>query len=41
MVGDRDSDMECAKNAGVKGRLFLGGNLENFVIEMLGENNSI
>ena len=27
MIGDKNSDIQCAKNAGIKGFLFTGGNL--------------
>ncbi len=27
MIGDKESDIQCAKNAGIKGFLFTGGNL--------------
>ncbi len=36
MVGDRDSDMQAAKAAGVAGHLFAGGNLLEFVRPLLG-----
>ncbi len=31
MIGDKSSDMEAARNAGVRGLLFEGGNLDDFV----------
>lgn len=31
MIGDKDSDMEAARNAGVPGLLFKGGDLDDFV----------
>ncbi len=30
MIGDKDSDMQCAKNAGVQGLKFTGGNVFDF-----------
>ena len=36
MVGDRDSDMQAAKAAGVAGHLFAGGDLLEFVRPLLG-----
>lgn len=35
LVGDRDSDIEAARAAGVDGHLFRGGNLDAFVAEIL------
>jgi len=31
MIGDRDSDMQAAAAAGVRGHLFSGGNLDDFL----------
>jgi D,D-heptose 1,7-bisphosphate phosphatase len=31
LIGDKDSDVQCARNAGIKGFLFAGGNLAEFV----------
>jgi len=31
MIGDKDIDIECAKNFGIKGHLFKGGNLLDFI----------
>lgn len=31
LIGDKDSDMEAAKAAGIRGALFRGGNLADFV----------
>ncbi len=35
MVGDKDSDLAAAASAGVEGRLFSGGNLEDFLSPLL------
>ena len=35
LIGDKESDIEAARRAGVAGRLFTGGNLEAFVVERL------
>jgi D-glycero-D-manno-heptose 1,7-bisphosphate phosphatase len=35
MIGDKDSDMEAARRAGVAGHLFQGGDLDAFVQEIL------
>jgi D-glycero-D-manno-heptose 1,7-bisphosphate phosphatase len=35
MIGDKDSDMEAARRAGVAGHLFEGGDLNVFVQELL------
>jgi D-glycero-D-manno-heptose 1,7-bisphosphate phosphatase len=37
MVGDKASDMECARSFGVEGHLFSGGDLESFVKGILKE----
>jgi D-glycero-D-manno-heptose 1,7-bisphosphate phosphatase len=31
LIGDKDSDVQCARSAGIKGFLFTGGNLAEFV----------
>jgi D-glycero-D-manno-heptose 1,7-bisphosphate phosphatase len=36
MIGDRDSDMEAARRAGVTGYLFEGGDLDELVRRVLG-----
>lgn len=36
VIGDKQSDMEAARAAGVAGHLFSGGNLESFVKQHLG-----
>lgn len=35
MIGDKDSDMEAARRAGVAGHLFRGGDLDAFVRSLL------
>lgn len=35
MIGDKSSDMDAARNAGVRGLLFEGGNLDDFVARHL------
>ena len=35
LVGDRETDLEAAKNANVRGYLFEGGNLFNKIKEIL------
>ena len=35
LVGDRDSDMEAARRASVRGYRFAGGDLDDFVAEVL------
>lgn len=35
LVGDKDSDLEAARRAGVPGRLFTGGDLDAFLSDML------
>jgi D-glycero-D-manno-heptose 1,7-bisphosphate phosphatase len=35
MIGDKDSDMEAARRAGVTGHMFKGGDLDAFVQDML------
>jgi len=36
LIGDRGSDLEAARRAGIPGFLFQGGNLDDFVRELLG-----
>lgn len=40
VIGDKDSDMEAARAAGVAGHLFSGGNLESFVRQRLRPNGT-
>lgn len=37
MIGDQDRDMQAAERAGVVGHLFLGGDLDRFVRETIGD----
>jgi D-glycero-D-manno-heptose 1,7-bisphosphate phosphatase len=37
MIGDKDSDMEAARRAGVRGHRFSGGDLDGFVAAILKE----
>jgi D-glycero-D-manno-heptose 1,7-bisphosphate phosphatase len=39
MIGDRDSDMQAAERAGVKGYLFEGGDLDALVSRILAEQD--
>ena len=36
LIGDRQSDLEAARRAGMPGFLFEGGNLDHFVRDLLG-----
>ena len=40
LIGDRDTDTEAARNAGIDGYLFPGGNLDEFVAKILSERNA-
>lgn len=35
LIGDKQSDMEAAKAAGITGHLFKGGNLKKFLLEII------
>jgi D-glycero-D-manno-heptose 1,7-bisphosphate phosphatase len=39
VIGDKQSDMDAAAAAGIKGFLFKGGNLDQFVDEVLGDDH--
>ncbi|WP_122402314.1 D-glycero-alpha-D-manno-heptose-1,7-bisphosphate 7-phosphatase [Bradyrhizobium vignae] len=38
VVGDKPSDVEAARAAGLPGYLFQGGNLRNFLVPLLGQS---
>lgn len=40
LIGDRDSDLEAARRAGVAGHLFTGGDLSAFVEELIASHFS-
>jgi D-glycero-D-manno-heptose 1,7-bisphosphate phosphatase len=40
-VGDKESDIEAARRAGIPGYLFTGGNLQQFVERILGSTGLI
>lgn len=35
LIGDKESDMEAARRAGIAGHLFTGGNLDDFIERLL------
>ena len=35
LIGDKETDIEAARRAGVTGHLFTGGNLDAFVADLL------
>jgi D-glycero-D-manno-heptose 1,7-bisphosphate phosphatase len=35
LIGDKESDVDAAKSAGIEGFRFLGGNLDSFVAKVL------
>jgi D-glycero-D-manno-heptose 1,7-bisphosphate phosphatase len=35
LIGDKDSDIEAARRAGIAGALFEGGNLDDFVLPLI------
>jgi D-glycero-D-manno-heptose 1,7-bisphosphate phosphatase len=41
LIGDKDSDIECARTAGVKGFLFTGGNLAVFLDDCVGSLRTV
>ena len=41
LIGDKESDMEAAKSAGIPGFLFPGGNLAMFLDRLLGSEASL
>jgi D-glycero-D-manno-heptose 1,7-bisphosphate phosphatase len=41
LIGDKDTDMEAARNAGIAGHLFSGGNLDAFVEKILSERLAV
>ena len=40
LIGDKDTDMEAAANAGITGHLFTGGNLDAFVANCLARSRA-
>jgi D-glycero-D-manno-heptose 1,7-bisphosphate phosphatase len=41
LIGDKDSDIECARSAGIKGFLFTGGNLAVFLDNCVGSLRTV
>jgi len=40
-VGDKESDVEAARRAGIPAYLFTGGNLQQFVERILGSSGTV
>ena len=40
LIGDQDRDIEAARNAGIDGYLFSGGDLDQFVETVLAKRNA-
>ena len=37
LIGDKESDLEAARRAGIRGRLFKGGDLHSFLNTLLSD----